>query len=32
LMDKVDDYELGKIIESRRGELVEAVEVNLDAL
>lgn len=32
LMDIVDDYELGKIIESRRGELVEAVEVNLDAL
>ena len=32
LMDIVDDYELGKIIESRRGDLAEAVEVNLDAL
>ena len=32
LMDIVDDYELGKIVESRRGELAEAVEVNLDDL
>ena len=32
LMDMLDDYELGKIIESRRGSLSEAIEVNLDDL
>jgi len=32
LMDIVDDYELGKIVESRREELAEALEVNLDDL
>ncbi len=31
-MDIVDDYELGKIIDSRRGDLSNAVEVNLDDL
>jgi len=32
LMDVVDDYELGKIVDSRRGDLSEAIEVNLDDL
>ena len=32
LMDMLDDYELAKIVESRRGELTEAVEVNIDDL
>ena len=32
LMDILDDYELGKIIESRRDSLSQAVEVNLDDL
>jgi len=32
LMDMLDDYELAKIVESRRGELNEAVEVNIDDL
>ena len=32
LMDMLDDYELGKIIESRRDSLSQAVEVNLDDL
>ncbi|CAM3236432.1 MULTISPECIES: type II toxin-antitoxin system Phd/YefM family antitoxin [Vibrio] len=32
LMDMLDDYELAKLVESRRGELSEAVEVNIDDL
>lgn len=32
LMDLLDDYELGKIVESRRADLGDAVEVNLDDL
>lgn len=32
LMDLLDDYELSKIVESRRDELIHAVEVNLDDL
>jgi len=32
LMEMLDDYELAKIVESRRGELTEAVEVNIDDL
>ena len=32
LMDVVDDYELGKIVDSRRGDLSKAIEVNLDDL
>ena len=32
LMDVVDDYELGRIVESRRSDLSEAIEVNLDDL
>lgn len=32
LMDVVDDYELGKVIEERRGDLSKAIEVNLDDL
>ena len=32
LMDLLDDYELSKIIESRRDNLSEAVEVSLDDL
>ena len=32
LMDMIDDYELAKLVESRRGELSEAVEVNIDDL
>lgn len=32
LMDALDDYELAKVIESRRGQFSEAVEVNLDDL
>ncbi|CAH8199385.1 putative RelE, anti-toxin of the RelE-RelB toxin-antitoxin system (fragment) [Vibrio aestuarianus] len=31
-MDMLDDYELAKLLESRRGELSEAVEVNIDDL
>lgn len=32
LMDMLDDYELAKQVESRRGELADAVEVDLDDL
>lgn len=32
LMDIVDDYELGKVVEERRGDLSKAIEVNLDDL
>jgi antitoxin StbD len=32
LMDVVDDYELERIVESRRSDLSEAIEVNLDDL
>lgn len=32
LMDILDDYELAKLVESRRGELSEAVEVDIDDL
>ncbi len=32
LMDMLDDYELAKLVESRRGDLSEAVEVNIDDL
>ncbi len=32
LMDVVDDYELGKIVEERRNDLSKAIEVNLDDL
>lgn len=32
LMDLLDDYELSKIIESRRNEVADAIEVKLDDL
>ena len=32
LMELLDDYELSKIIESRRGELSDAIEMSLDEL
>lgn len=32
LMDVVGDYELGQIVEKRRGDLSKAIEVNLDDL
>ncbi|MCG6201199.1 type II toxin-antitoxin system Phd/YefM family antitoxin [Psychromonas antarctica] len=32
LMDMLDDYELGNLVDSRRGDLSEAVEVSLDDL
>ncbi|MCF7353253.1 type II toxin-antitoxin system Phd/YefM family antitoxin [Vibrio sp. CK2-1] len=32
LMDMLDDYELSKLVESRRGDLSEAVEVDIDDL
>lgn len=32
MMEMLDDYELSKIVESRREELSQAVEVNLDDL
>jgi len=32
LMDIVDDYELGKIVDNRRSDLSKAIEVNLDDL
>ena len=32
LMDVVDDYELAKVVEERRGDLSNAIEVNLDDL
>ena len=32
LMDVVDDYELGQVVEERRGDLSKAIEVSLDDL
>lgn len=32
MMDMLDDYELAKLVESRRADLSEAVEVNIDDL
>ena len=32
LIDVVDDYELGKVVEERRGDLSKAIEVSLDDL
>lgn len=32
MIDALDDYELGKIVESRRADLSEAIEVSLDDL
>lgn len=32
LMDMLDDYELSKLVESRRSDLSNAVEVNIDDL
>jgi antitoxin StbD len=32
LMDVVDDYELAKVVEERRADLSNAIEVNLDDL
>jgi len=32
MMDVMDDYELGKIVEKRRANLTQAIEVNLDDL
>jgi len=32
LMDVVDDYELGRIVEDRRSDLSKAIEVSLDDL
>lgn len=32
MMDMLDDYELAKLVESRRGDLSEAVEVDIDDL
>ncbi|NQZ32915.1 MAG: type II toxin-antitoxin system Phd/YefM family antitoxin [Oceanospirillaceae bacterium] len=32
MMELVDDYELGKIIESRHQDLSQAIEVNIDDL
>lgn len=32
LMGIVDDYELAKVVEDRRGDLSDAIEVNLDDL
>ncbi|MDN4501299.1 type II toxin-antitoxin system Phd/YefM family antitoxin [Alteromonadaceae bacterium BrNp21-10] len=32
LMDVLDDYELGKLVESRRADVAEAIEVTLDDL
>ena len=32
LMELLDDYELAKLVESRRGDLSDAVEVNIDDL
>jgi len=31
-MDMVEDYELGKLVEERRGERAEAITVSLDDL
>jgi antitoxin StbD len=32
LMEQLDDYELTKVVESRRGDLSQAVEVSIDDL
>ena len=32
LMDVVDDYELAKVVEERRSDLSDAIEVNIDDL
>jgi len=32
IMDMVEDYELGKLVEERRGERAEAITVSLDDL
>ncbi len=32
MMDMLDDYELAKLVESRRGDLSEAVEIDIDDL
>ncbi|WP_436323300.1 hypothetical protein ACSEYT_06510 [Vibrio cidicii] len=32
LMDMLDDYELSQIVDSRRGDLSQAVEINIDDL
>lgn len=32
LMEMIDDYELSKLVESRRDDLSDAVEVNIDDL
>ena len=32
LMDVLDDYELGQLVESRRGNLSKAIEVSIDDL
>lgn len=32
LMDMLDDYELAKLVDSRRGDLSQAVDVNIDDL
>lgn len=32
MMDMLDDYELAKLVESRRADLSEAVEINIDDL
>lgn len=32
LMEVLDDYELGKVIDSRRGDLSKAIDVNIDDL
>jgi antitoxin StbD len=32
LMERLDDYELAQVVESRRAELADAVEVSLDEL
>jgi len=31
-MEQLDDYELTKVVESRRGDLSQAVEVSIDDL
>ena len=31
-MDVVDDYQLGQVVEERRGDLSKAIEVSLDDL
>ncbi|MBB1384722.1 type II toxin-antitoxin system Phd/YefM family antitoxin [Pseudoalteromonas sp. SG45-5] len=32
LMEQLDDYELTKVVESRRGDLSQAIEVSIDDL